>query len=378
MLKQKIYKGLREIPFELQRFLRRSYPAFVTANEVQSLDGEVPVFMFHTVDDSIFGRQLEFLKVNGYQTLTLKTFMAFLRGDVQLKEPSVLLTFDDGEKSWYRVAYPMLKRYGFHGVGFVVPYYLKERPDKTASKGWLSWREIAEMDRSGAIDIQSHTYYHDRIFIEPKLVDFFHTGFNHNPLSLDAPWIEESGSYTNQLKYGTPVYRYASRLEDHPRYIDNERVRLDCISWVESQGGGAFFLRPQWRKDLKGFYEMIIGKQRRVHYESYQEQRAKISEDLIKAKDILEERLNKKIQHLCYPWGVGSTLSVRLSQEAGYISNFWGTLSYRRSNKNGDSPFYIPRLKDDYLFRLPGRRRKPLIEIFKMKLRRRIQKVDLY
>jgi len=377
-LKEKIGKGLREIPMELQPFIRRNYPAFVTGRKVQPLFKEVPVFMFHTLNRFVFQEQLDFLKSNGYQTLTLKTFMAFLRGDVQLKAPSILLTFDDGDKSWYRVAYPLLRQYGFHAVGFVVPHYLEEQPDRTSAKGWLSWPEVIEMDRSGVVDVQSHSYYHDRIFIQPKVVDFFHPEFDPNHLGLDIPWIEEAGCYTNQLKWGAPIYRYASRLEGHARYFDDEEVRQACLSWVDSQGGRAFFGRPNWRRELQTFYKTVSQNHRKNPYESTQERRNKVFEDLVRAKKILEERLGKPVQHLCYPWGAGGALSVSLSQEAGYISNFWCTVNGRNSNREGDSPFCIPRLKDDYLFRLPGQGRKSLLKIFQGKLSHRIKTLDLY
>ncbi|MGL5082089.1 MAG: polysaccharide deacetylase family protein [Microcoleaceae cyanobacterium] len=385
---QKVVKAFQEVPIELQRFLQQKYPKFVTGGGLETLKHEVPVFMFHTVHHSTFQSQLEFLHVNGYRTLNLTTFMAFLRGEIQLEAPSVLLTFDDGEKSWYDTAYPLLKQYGFHAVGFVVPYYIQEQPiqeqhlqekstSKTSEKSWLSWPELVELDQSGVIEIESHSQYHARIFIEPKLIDFFNPQVP-DTLGLDVPWIGNNGSYTNQLKWGTPIYSYAPRLEGHLRYVDDAGVREACITWVESQGGVEFFQKSTWRQELTQYYQTAKKTVLLPQYETVQQQQEQMLEDLIQSKSVLSSRLNKPIQHLCYPWGVGSQKAIELSQKVGYQSNFWVSLDHRNTNRSGDSPFHIPRLKDDYLFRLPGEGRQSLLQIFQSKLRRRATTIDIY
>ena len=43
------------------------------------------------------------------------------------------------------------------------------------------------MERSGVFDIQSHSHYHAQVFIPVKRIDFYHPGFDANPLGLDIP-----------------------------------------------------------------------------------------------------------------------------------------------------------------------------------------------
>jgi peptidoglycan/xylan/chitin deacetylase (PgdA/CDA1 family) len=373
----KLAKGLREAPQEFFHLVRGTYPAFVTDSQSRTLQDEVPVFMFHRVDPDTFSQQLEYLHINGYHTLTLDEFMAFLEGRFKPGSPSVLLTFDDGDRSWYQVAYPLLKKYGFHAIGFVVPSYIHEEPKSSSQRGWLSWPELAEMERSGVFNIQSHTYYHARIFVAPHLIDFYHPGFSHNSLGLDIPWIESNGCYTNRLTWGTPIYRFAMRYEERPRYIESDEIRADCTAWVASHGGAKAFKTPGWRRDLVRIHQGKRQKRMVEEYESRPVQRQKLLDDLLKARSTLEERLDKPIVHLCYPEGAGSELAISLSQEAGYRSNFW-ICGNRRINRRGDSPFHILRVKDDYIFRLPGNGREPLWKIFSKKLKRRIWTLDLY
>lgn len=378
---KKASKASQEVPIELGRFIHKNYPDFVVESKPRALTDEVPVFMFHTIDRNVFRSQLEYLKDNHYQTLDLQTFWAFLKRDIKLDRPSVLLTFDDGEKSWYDVAYPLLKEYGLNAVGFVVPHYIRDEPqEKSHGKSWLSWPELIEMDRSGIIEIQSHSYYHARIFSSTQLVDFFYPDFS-DALGLDVPWINIDDTYTNNLPLGTPIYQYAPRLVGKPRYFDPPELREACITWVQDQGGISFFQEPQWRKELTQYFYSVRAKlpSESLHtFEAYPQTREQIFKDLVQAKEVLSERLDKEVKHLCFPWGISSEKTVSLARELGYSSTFWVTLRQRRSNFPGGSPYFIPRLKDDYLFRLPGNGRHSLIEIFKRKLKRRKATLEIY
>ncbi len=376
----KIIKASREIPIEINRFIYNKYPDFVAQDRVSKLENEVPVFMFHTIIPEIFKQQLEYLAVNQYRTLTLAEFMAFLKGDLNLDRPSVLLTFDDGEKSWYDVAYPLLKQYGFHAIGFVVSSFIQEESSSsiTATKKWLSWPEVIELNSSGVIEIESHSHYHARIFTEPKLIDFFNPKIPDS-LGLDVPWIKTESGFSNKLELGTPLFTASPLLTSKPRYQDDVLVRKACIQWVASHGSEAFFDRPNWRRELIQVFETANSNHTHSpQFLSEEEVHHEILEDLMRSRDVLSNRLNKEITHFCYPWGSGSETAVALSKEVGYQSNFWVELDNRNTNRPGDSPFYIPRLKDDYLLRLPGIGRSSLWKIFQQKLKRRRNSVEIY
>lgn len=376
---QKMKRAAVEVPVEIRRIMNGSYPPFVTATFNPRMLGEVPVFMFHTVERGSFQAQLEYLKDNGYRTLTLVEFLDYLKGDLTLKDPAVLLTFDDGEKSLYEVAYPLLKRYGFHAVAFVIPHYMRDSPDLRPGKGWLSWEQLREMDQSGVIDIQSHSYYHALVFTSPELEGFYHPGSALNGLMMDVPWTEVNGEYTNNLPWGAPLYRTSPRLSGRNRYLDDPQVHWECAAWVAARGGARFFQRPDWRAELR----QVFRKARKTYwrgdtYETPEALNQQILIELHRSRYALEEQLGKQVKHLCYPWGAGSEIAAELSREAGYESNFWLSLPGKSSNRCGDSPFSITRLKDDYLFRLPGKGRRTLFDIFMLKLVRRAKTVDIY
>jgi len=378
-IRQKVSRGFREIPIEAKRILRGEYPPFVVDARCNSLTGGIPVFMFHSVQADDFRAKLEYLRVNGYKTLNMKEYLQYLSsGDVP-DVPSVLLTFDDGDSSLYRVAYLFLREYGFHAVAFVAPYFMREQPDTSVEKSWCSWAQILEMDRSGTIDIQSHTFYHDRVFIQPHLVDFYHPRFRQNVLGLDIPWIGEGESYTNDLKWGTPIYQHASRFTGYRRLMDDEKIRQSCIDWVDSRGGDKCFEAKHWKRDLtKYFHSVAAGMKTPFRYETEQEQTERMRKGLALAKTVLEDRLNKSILYLCYPYGDACEMAVSISKETGYLCGFWWDVATGYARGNLDLRYHIRRVKDDYLMRLPGKGRKSLAEIFREKFYRRIRTLDLY
>jgi hypothetical protein len=99
--------------------LRPFRPGGLTVRNYQT----VPVISYHkiaesgadamTVTRASFRSQMQFLKENGYHAATLDEFYDFLDFKADLPEKSVVITFDDGWRSLYEIAFPILKEYGF-------------------------------------------------------------------------------------------------------------------------------------------------------------------------------------------------------------------------------------------------------------------------
>jgi len=123
----------------------------------------VPVLVYHkfskrtsdrmTVREDAFEEQMAFLKRNGYRVITLDDLFAFLDGKRPIPSKSVVITFDDGWRSMYEIAYPILRKYGYPATLFVYTDLI--RP----SASTLDWDKIREMARNG-MDIQCHTKTH--------------------------------------------------------------------------------------------------------------------------------------------------------------------------------------------------------------------------
>lgn len=135
-------------------------------------DKQIPVLMYHSIADNskvtdnvsksiilppeVFKQQMQYLKDNGYTTLTLDELYNFLKNDKPVPEKSVVLTFDDAYEDNYTNAYPILKEFGFRATIFVIT----GGTDKIGA--YLTSAQLKEMDTNG-IDIQSHTVNHEEL-----------------------------------------------------------------------------------------------------------------------------------------------------------------------------------------------------------------------
>ena len=102
-----------------------------------------------------FERQMEYLKQHDYRVIPLSQVQAFLRGEAAIPRRSVVLTIDDGYRSVYQIAYPVLKKYNYPATIFIYSDYI--------GNGGLTWSQMQEMEASGLISFQSHSKTHDNL-----------------------------------------------------------------------------------------------------------------------------------------------------------------------------------------------------------------------
>lgn len=122
---------------------------------------KLPVLMYHhvvedgqecndmTVTASRLREDLQWLKDNGYTTVLPRELAA---GEA-LPEKPVLITFDDGYRSNYELAYPILQQFQAKAVISVIGAYVQQE-----DPFYLTWDMCREMSRSGLVEIGSHSY----------------------------------------------------------------------------------------------------------------------------------------------------------------------------------------------------------------------------
>ncbi|WP_414161143.1 polysaccharide deacetylase family protein [Serratia sp. BNK-12] len=139
------------------------------------IDTGIPVLTYHhllkneenkrfrhtstTTSDVAFSNQMTYLKQAGYDTISLYQLEAYLNNQINLPGKAVVLTFDDGLKSVYRYAYPVLKNYGFRATAFIISSRIKRHPQKWNPDS-LQFMSISELKQiQDVFDVQSHTHF---------------------------------------------------------------------------------------------------------------------------------------------------------------------------------------------------------------------------
>jgi len=123
----------------------------------------VPILTYHRFADEcesplcmpvrVFKEQIRYLRDNGYRAITPEDLLAFLEYRQPLPRKSVLITIDDGYRSVYDIAYPLLRENGFTATLFIYTELIDVAPIA------LTWNQLQEMKRGG-FAIGSHTIYH--------------------------------------------------------------------------------------------------------------------------------------------------------------------------------------------------------------------------
>jgi peptidoglycan/xylan/chitin deacetylase (PgdA/CDA1 family) len=116
-----------------------------------------------------FEKQLQFLAKNGYKTLKFSDLEYYHSMDP--RTPKVILTFDDGYIDNYNIVFPLLKKYNFTAVIFLVSRLKKNEwgiAEGEPAFDLLTDEQIIEMSEYG-IEFGSHTQTHrDLLRLDPE------------------------------------------------------------------------------------------------------------------------------------------------------------------------------------------------------------------
>lgn len=117
-----------------------------------------------------FRRQLEYLKRNGYQPISFSQYRAAVRDRKALPEKSVMLTFDDGLRSYRDKILPLLKQYGYPSVLSVVSSWADGEKEPTLYHGkLLRWDDLRQLKKEPLVEIVSHSHDLHRYVVSSPL-----------------------------------------------------------------------------------------------------------------------------------------------------------------------------------------------------------------
>ena len=160
-----VYKDL--IKERNQNILSKPLPAILYHKVVKEAETNSKVGIY--VTSKMFEKQLKHLKNNHYRTLTFYDIEKILFNEKLAKKEDIILTFDDGYKNNCTEAFPLLKKYGFKCIIYLVSGVTSNAWDKDKNEKediLLIDKEISEMEEYG-IEFGSHTLTHPHLTMIP-------------------------------------------------------------------------------------------------------------------------------------------------------------------------------------------------------------------
>lgn len=269
----------------------------------------------------------KFLVDNNFETVFLDSWLE----DPNAKN-KVVLTFDDGYLDNWVYAYPILKKYGLKGTIFVNPEFIQNETDirynledvwqkkvnqsELTKLGFLNWSELNAMQDSGVIDIQSHSMSHNFYFYSNKIIDIYSGQPKHNWL----PWLsnpKRKPYYINEdqskfVDHGFPIFEYDRALRVR-RYIPDEKFIEYSVNEYSKLGDTL---------DKKDFIEKLNLKLDEFpgSFESDEDMRNRYIYELSESKRIIEEKLKKPVDFICWPGGGFNQSSISIAVDCEYKS----------------------------------------------------------
>jgi peptidoglycan/xylan/chitin deacetylase (PgdA/CDA1 family) len=140
----------------------------------------LPILTFHSLDDrssvisfapGVFQHGMTRLHEEGYRTLSLLEAVDHLGRGESFPDRSLVITFDDGYRTVYDEAFPVLQRYGMSATVFLTV----GEEERTGGAGqlpslnerpMLNWNQIREMHQEG-ISFGAHTLTHSDLTLLP-------------------------------------------------------------------------------------------------------------------------------------------------------------------------------------------------------------------
>jgi peptidoglycan/xylan/chitin deacetylase (PgdA/CDA1 family) len=229
------------------------------------------------ITPAVFEAQMKELKDRGITVIGLQDLLAWKRGEKNIPPRCAVITFDDGWKSQYEVAWPIMKKFGYTFTMFI---YTEGVAGASLGGGQaITWEQLADM-RDNGIDIEAHSATHQDLreghtimVIEPggkrtkkKLTGAEYEQWVQNEVVGCKQLLEQRlgirincfavpfGTYNEHVKeiarnagyeamftvFGQPI-RYTSPMDALGRYAieaNKPKVFEDAVKMIATSSGG--------------------------------------------------------------------------------------------------------------------------------------------
>lgn len=114
----------------------------------------------------LFAKHIDFLRSHQYTFITLSDIHAHINGQWKMPPKAVALTFDDGFRTVYESAFPILRQYDVPATVFIVSDFIGKTNrweiDGFPIRSLMTWEQLREMTAHG-VEIGGHCCTHPHL-----------------------------------------------------------------------------------------------------------------------------------------------------------------------------------------------------------------------
>jgi len=176
------------------------------------LKADAHIFVYHRFDDFRYPstntsikeliKEFEYFKANGYKIIPLSKLLKSLKKKDHIPDNWVVLTIDDGYKSFYKNGLEIFKKYDYPFTIFI-----STKASEKGYKDYMSWEEIKECLKYGDVALHSHAHPHlthlsdEEIKKDTKIaIDIFKKRLGFKPKYYAYPYGEYDDRVKNIIK----------------------------------------------------------------------------------------------------------------------------------------------------------------------------------
>lgn len=230
---------------------------------------------------------ISFFKDHNYEFISLDQLHALLINKIKPQRKFVVFTFDDGYSDNYDYAYPIFKK---HDIPFTI-YVATDFPDRKAILWW---------------------YMLESLLLNNNLITF---GFSGKEYSFDCDNHEKKEKVFLEIR--TIILENESNKEElfnllFPDFEQQKKelIAQNALSWEQ--------IIELSNDDL-----VTIGAHTVSHKPLSKLSETEARKEIEDSKKLIEEKINKPVNHFAYPYGGIDTCGEReflIVKEAGYLS----------------------------------------------------------
>jgi L-malate glycosyltransferase len=307
----------------IRQFVKASFCAiagrsFVVSALKKVLGGRVIILTYHRIDDkedvnglsvsrTFFAKQLAYL-TKMYKVITLEEAVARLAHG-NLDETYIVITFDDGYRNTYDIAYPLLKQYKIPATVFITC--------EAIDKGYYDWIQL------------------DEIIMRLTGDEMDLSGFGLGRLSVKCDLDKKSAIIKLHNKLKKACHQTRREVIDH--------LSGDCLGQQ-----GRVMMNWEEVKLLAQSGLVTIGAHTVRHPILSKLSPEEASSEIADSKKIIEERTGMTVDFFAYPNGGGAdftTENVIAVQSSGFSA---ACTTMGGFNRQGDDLFRLQRIDVTY------------------------------